>query len=264
MDIAKIHIEYAHKSGFSSATCNGSCHTKVLPYLSVVQAVEGSYDIQLDNDRTYNTGNGGFFIAPSNVHQRIIHNTDPTSKKITCRWVFIKIKINNIYSFDEKFGFPTILPQNIKSEMNTVFDELFCSNNAFDEYICYYKIVKLLSLVANEKEQRLSPYIEEALNYIKDNYREKISVENIAAQVQLSSSHLFAVFKKQIGVSPISFLNSYRMSIAAEQLQGTTKSINQIAAEVGIDDSIYFNKIFKKYYQMPPTEYRNCYMTKAE
>ena len=74
MDIAKIHIEYAHKSGFSSTTCNGSCHTKVLPYLSVVQAVEGSYDIQLDNGKTYNTGNGGFFIAPANVQQRIVHN----------------------------------------------------------------------------------------------------------------------------------------------------------------------------------------------
>ena len=264
MDIAKIHIEYAHKSGFSSTTCNGSCHTKVLPYLSVVQAVEGSYDIQLDNDRTYNTGNGGFFIAPSNVHQRIIHNTDPKSKKIICRWVFIKIKINDMYSFDEKFSFPTILPEDVKTEMNAVFDRLFCSDNAFDEYICYYKIVKLLSLVANEKEQLLPPYTEEALNYIKDNYREKISVEDIAAQVQLSSSHLFAVFKKEFGVSPISFLNSYRMSIAAEQLQGTTKSINQIASEVGIDDSIYFNKIFKKYYQMSPTEYRNCYITKAE
>ncbi len=264
MHIEKIHIEYAHKSGFSSTTCNGSCHTKVLPYLSVVQAVEGSYDIQLDNDRTYNTGNGGFFIAPSNVHQRIIHNTDPKSKKIICRWVFIKIKINDMYSFDEKFSFPTILPEDVKTEMNAVFDRLFCSDNAFDEYICYYKIVKLLSLVANEKEQLLPPYTEEALHYIKDNYREKISVEDIAAQVQLSSSHLFAVFKKQMGVSPISFLNSYRMSIAAEQLQGTTKSINQIASEVGIDDSIYFNKIFKKYYQMSPTEYRNCYITKAE
>jgi AraC-like DNA-binding protein len=264
MLIEKIYVEYAHKSGFSSATCNGSCHTKVLPYLSVVQAVEGSYDIQLDNGKTYNTGNGGFFIAPANVHQRIVHNVSPTSKKMVCRWVFIKIKINDIYSFDEKFGFPTILPQNIKSEMNTVFDELFCSNNAFDEYICYYKIVKLLSLVANEKEQRLSPYIEEVLQYIKDNYREKISVEDIAAQVQLSSSHLFAVFKKQMGVSPISFLNSYRMSIAAEQLQVTTKSINRIAAEVGIEDSIYFNKIFKKHYQMSPTEYRNCNIAKAE
>ena len=264
MDIAKIHIEYAHKSGFSSATCNGSCHTKVLPYLSVVQAVEGSYDIQLDNGKTYNTGNSGFFIAPANVQQRIVHNVSPTSKKMVCRWVFIKIKINDIYSFDEKFGFPTILPQNIKSEMNTVFDELFCSDNAFNEYICYYKIIKLLSLVANEKEQQLPLYIEKALHYIKENYREKISVEDIAAQAQLSSSHLFAVFKKQFGVSPISFLNSYRMSIAAEQLQGTTKSINQIAAEVGIGDSIYFNKMFKKYYQMSPTEYRNRYMSKTE
>ena len=264
MQIEKIVIEYAKKDGFTSALCDGVCHTKVLPYLSVVQAVEGSYDIQLDNGTTYNTGNGGFFIAPSNVQQRIIHNTDPESKKMICRWIFVKIKINDIYSFDEKFDFPTILPQNIKSEMNTVFDELFCSDNAFDEYICYYKIVKLLSLVAKEKEQRLPLYIEEALRYIKDNYREKISVEDIAAQAQLSSSHLFAVFKKQFGVSPISFLNSYRMSIATEQLQGTTKSINQISSEVGVDDSIYFNKIFKKYYQMSPTEYRNCYTTKAE
>ena len=101
MDIAKIHIEYAHKSGFSSATCNGSCHTKVLPYLSVVQAVEGSYDIQLDNGKTYNTGNGGFFIAPSNVQQRIVHNVNLTSKKIVCRLIIIKNKINDIYSFDE-------------------------------------------------------------------------------------------------------------------------------------------------------------------
>ena len=263
MQIEKIVIEYAKKDGFTSTLCDGVCHTKVLPYLSVVQAVEGSYDIQLDNGKTYNTGNGGFFIAPANVQQRIVHNVNPTSKKMVCRWIFIKIKIKDIYSFDEKFSFPTILPENLKAEMNAVFDRLFCSDNAFDEYVCYYQIIKLLSLVANEKEQQLPLYIEKALHYIKENYREKISVEDIAAQAQLSSSHLFAVFKKQFGVSPISFLNSYRMSIAAEQLQVTTKSINRIAAEVGIEDSIYFNKIFKKHYQMSPTEYRNCNITKA-
>jgi len=264
MQIEKIVIEYAKKDGFTSTLHDGVCHTKVLPYLSVVQAVEGSYDIQLENDVICNTGSGGFFIAPSNVQQRIVHNTDPTSKKMICRWIFIKIKINDIYSFDEKFSFLTILPQNIKSEMNTIFDRLFCADNPFDEYVCYYEIIRLLSFVASEKEQRLPPYIAQALHYIKDNYSEKISVEDIAAQVQLSSSHLFAVFKKQMGVSPISFLNSYRMSIAAELLQGTTKSISQIASEVGIDDSIYFNKMFKKHYQMSPTEYRNCYITKAE
>ena len=263
MQIKKIGIEYASKSGFSSTTCNSMCHTKVLPYLSIVQAVEGSYDIQLENDVICNTGSGGFFIAPSNVQQRIVHNTDPASKKMICRWIFIKIKINDIYSLDEKFSFPTILPQNIKSEMNAVFDRLFCADNTFDEYICYYEIIKLLSLVANEKEKILPAYMEQALCYIKDNYSKKISIEDIAKRAHLSSSHLFAIFKKEMGVSPISFLNNHRMSIAAELLQGTTKSIIQIASEVGIDDSIYFNKMFKKHYQMSPTEYRNCYITKA-
>lgn len=264
MNIEKINIEHIHKSGFSSAACNGVCHMKALPYLSVVQAVEGFYDIQIDNGATHNTGNGGFFIAPSNAQQRIVHNVDRSSKRMVCRWVFMKIKINDVYSFDEKFSFPTVLPEDVKSEMNAAFDRLFYANNAFDEYICYHQIIKLLSTVAIEKEQPLPPYIEQALRYIKNNYREKVSVEDIARRTHLSVSRLFAVFKKQMGVSPISFLNSYRMSIAAEQLQGTTKPINQISAEVGVDDSIYFNKIFKKYYQMSPTEYRNCYMTKTE
>ena len=113
MHIEKVHIEYAHKSSFSSTQCDGVQHIKVLPFLSVVQAVEGSYDIQLDNGTTYNTGNGGFFIAPSNAQQRIVHNTDRSSKKMIYRWIFIKIKINDIYDFDEKFRFPTILPQSI-------------------------------------------------------------------------------------------------------------------------------------------------------
>ena len=143
MQIKKINIEYAHKSGFSSSTCDGSCHSKVLPYLSVVQAVEGSYDIQLDNGVTHNTGSGGFFIAPSNVYQRIVHNTDRSTKNMICRWVFIKVKINDIYNFDEKFSFPTVLPEDVVAEMNSVFDGLFCADNAFDEYIYYYQIVYL-------------------------------------------------------------------------------------------------------------------------
>ncbi len=259
MHIEKIHVEYIHKNGFTSNAHDGICHTKILPYLSVAQSVEGSYDIQLNNGITHNTGSGGFFIAPSNVQQRIIHNVDRTSKNITCRWVYMKIKINDIYNFDEKFNLPTILPENVKAKMNSVFDKLFCADNTFDEYICYYEIVKLLSLVANEKEQPLPPYIEQTLHYIKNNYGEKISVEDIAKQANLSASYLFATFKKQMGVSPICFLNNYRLSIAEELLQGTTMSINQISAEVGINDSIYFNKMFKKHYQMSPSKYRETY-----
>ena len=264
MQIEKVHIEYAGKGSFSSARFNGACHTKVLPYLSVVQAVEGSYDIQLDNGTTYNTGSSGFFIAPANVQQCIVHNEDPVSKKMNCRWVFLKIKINDIYNYDENFSFPTVLPPDRKSEMHAVFDRLFGSENAFDEYICYYEIVKLLSLVAVEKEEAFPFYIDQTLRYIKNNYNRKISVADLARQAHLSSSHLFAAFKKQMSVSPICFLNNYRMSVAAERLQGTGKAVNQIAAEVGIDDPIYFNKMFKKHYQMSPSKYRETYKNGKE
>ena len=259
MHIEKINIEYAHKSGFSSTLCDGIRHTKVLPYLSIVQAVEGSYDIRLDNGETYNTGNGGFFIAPSDVQQFIVHNMDSQSKKMVCRWIFLKIKINDIYNFDENFSFPTILQKSIKSEMNTIFDKLFCADNTFDEYICYHKIIKLLFSVSNEKVQIIPKPIERSLCYIKNNYGKKISVDDIAKEACLSSSHLFAVFKKELGVTPISYLNNYRISIAAELLQGTTKSINQISADVGINDPIYFSIIFKKHYQMSPSKFRELY-----
>lgn len=264
MDIEKINIDYVHKSGFSSTAHDGICHTKVLPYLSVVQAVEGSYDIQLDNGDTYNTGVGGFFIAPSNVQQRIGHNADSSTKNMVCRWVFIKVRINGVCDFDDRFSFPEILPEEIKSELNDVFDRLFETDNGFDEYVCYHQIIKLLSVVAVEKEQSLPPYLEDVLRFIKENYRDKLSVEDIARMAHLSPSYLHAVFRKRMGVSPISYLNNYRLSIAADLLQGTEESIAKIAENVGIPDSVYFNKAFKKHYQMSPTQYRNFYKNKVK
>ena len=47
MKFKKIELDYVEKNGFSSVSFDGICHIKTLPYLSVVQAVEGNYDIQL-------------------------------------------------------------------------------------------------------------------------------------------------------------------------------------------------------------------------
>ena len=262
MNIKKIDIEYATKNGFHSNKTDGIRHTKILPYLSVVQAVEGNYDIQLGNDKVHNTKNSGFFIAPSNIQQIITHHEDKKSRTMHCRWVFLKIKINNVYIFDYLHQFPAIIPEPFKTQMNHIFDKLFSTNNKFSEYVCYYEIAELLSLIAEEKEYRLPLFLDDAITYIKNNYREKITIEEISAKCNISASYLFSAFKKYIGVSPISYLNQYRLSIAAEELLDTSKNICEISQNVGIYDSIYFNKIFKKQYQMSPTEYRKQYIVK--
>ena len=71
MEISKLDLEYFYKSGFTSDSFDGIRHIKTLPYLSVVQATEGSYDIQLGNGAHFNTGDSGFFIAPSHIQQVI-------------------------------------------------------------------------------------------------------------------------------------------------------------------------------------------------
>lgn len=259
MKFKKIELDYVEKNGFSSVSFDGICHIKTLPYLSVVQAVEGNYDIQLGKGEMYNTGTGGFFVAPSDVQQTITHNADKTSENIVCRWVFLKININDLYDLDDLYDFPVIIPETHKYEMNLVFDRLFASHNLFDEYVCYYEIIRILSLISKKKEHKLSMHSDNAITYIRDNFRNRITVKNIAEGVNLSESHLFSVFKKEIGVSPITYLNNYRLSVAADELIKTDKTIIEIADMVGINDSVYFNKLFRKSYQMSPSKYREVY-----
>ncbi|MDD6262125.1 MAG: AraC family transcriptional regulator [Clostridiales bacterium] len=259
MKINKIQLEYAARSDFASPLYDGVRHTKVLPYLSVVQAVVGNYDIQLNNGKTYNTGDGGFFIAPSDVRQDIVHNADKERNIMVCRWVFLKIRLNNLYCIDDVYSFPEIIPGEHREEMNLLFNRLFAAEDIFDEYVCYYEIIRLLFRMAKEKDRKLSGYVDGALEYIKNNYRQKITVRDIAREVNLSESHLFSVFKKETGFSPITYLNNYRLSAAADLLLRDNKTIVEIADEVGICDSVYFNKLFRKNYQMAPSKYRETH-----
>ncbi len=259
MNINKIQLEYFKKDGFSSVSNDGIRHIKTLPYLSVVQAVEGNYDIRLGKGEVHNTKIGGFFIAPSDIQQTIVHNTDKTSKKMVCRWVFLKIKVNDLYDLDDLYDFPVIIPEAYKNEMNSLFNQLFATDNLFDEYVCYYEIVRILSLISKKKNHKFPLYLDNSLTYIKDNFKNKITVRDIAEDVNLSESHLFSIFKKEMGVSPITYLNNYRLSVAADELLKTDKTIVEIADMVGIGDSVYFNKMFRKAYQMSPSKYRELY-----
>ena len=264
MKIKKIKIEYAIKDGFVSTNSDGVHHSKTLPYLSVVQAVEGNYDISLKNSKTYNTEKGGFFIAPQDVIQTITHHHNPETRRMICRWVFLKIKFNDLYIFDKYYDLPTILPTEYINEMNKIFNDLFSTDDAFDEQICYLKIAKLLFKIAKINENGSNNCVENAIDFIKDNYHKKIDVKSIANSVNMSESNLYSVFKKHTAFSPISYLNNYRLSAATEQLINTDKSISEISKSVGIDDSVYFNKLFRKAYNMSPKKYKELFNLKSK
>lgn len=259
MDIKKIQIEYARKSVWSTNTIDGLHHIKTLPYISIVQGVEGNYDIQLNDGETYNTGEQGFFVTPANVKQSIVHHTDKISGNMYCRWVFLIVKVNDTSFFDDFYKLPIIVPDEYKSAMNSIFDRLFSADNIFDENICYNEIIKQLSLFSEKGTDVPVKRFNKTIHYIKENYSSKISVEELATAENLSVTHFIASFKKETGMSPISFLIYFRLSMATEMLLNTKKTIGQIAYDVGINDPFYFNKLFKKAYKLSPSEFRAIY-----
>ena len=256
LEIKRIDFRYIQKNMSESNTCNRVQHIKSLPWLSVVQSQEGSYDIQLDDCPRYKTGDGGFFIAPSQVVQKITHFTNPDSNLMRFRWIFVDIVINNMYRLDYLYDFPTIVPNEMKNAMNNLFDRLFSSDNLCDEMSVYYQIVKLLLQIAVPKNIVANKTLLSALDYIQHHYAEDISVAQLSKVACASEAYLYEIFKKNLGTSPIAYLNHYRISVASEMLKQTDESVGKISEIVGFRDPAYFSRVFRRTFRVSPREYR--------
>ncbi|GEM01399.1 Two-component response regulator, YesN/AraC family, consists of REC and AraC-type DNA-binding domains [Halolactibacillus halophilus] len=100
--------------------------------------------------------------------------------------------------------------------------------------------------------------VNQTIDYIKEHYQEELALEVLAKQVFISPTYLSKIFKKEKGVSLITWLNDYRI----EQAKITIKEqpawpMYRVAAEVGFKDYKYFVRVFKKKTGDSPTEFRN-------
>lgn len=113
------------------------------------------------------------------------------------------------------------------------------------------------SLLSEEKGgPEYSQVIKQVLNIIKKEYSNGITLESVADQVYLSPPYLGVLFNKETGTSFNHYLTEIRLRRAAELLKSSNIRIANIAAYVGISNPSYFNKLFKKKYDMTPAEYR--------
>lgn len=99
--------------------------------------------------------------------------------------------------------------------------------------------------------------VQQIMKYMETHYREKISLDQIAENMYLSSFYISKIFKSETGDTPINYLISLRMEKAREILdQNPEESIQETAAAVGYEDAYHFSKLFKKYYGISPLYYK--------
>jgi len=119
--------------------------------------------------------------------------------------------------------------------------------------------LKELGLLVNRinmQEKSISKDFSYAINYINNNYKEKISFTKIAEKLNLSYDYFQHSFKKVTGYSPRTFLINKRLEEAEKLLRINEHNCTEIAYLCGFSNSAQFSMLFKKRYSVTPREYR--------
>ena len=108
-----------------------------------------------------------------------------------------------------------------------------------------------------KKKNTLSKSVMLCLNYIDSHFNEKITVEELAAYVELNPRYLTALFKKEIGKTITEYISTKRVEVAQSLLARTEYTYAQIAYSLSFCSQSHFSKVFREHTGYTPRQYRN-------
>lgn len=127
-----------------------------------------------------------------------------------------------------------------------------------DEICLWIKKVlqTFMERVDDAKGRKNLQVIQKAAEYMKQNYREKVTIDDIARAVYLSPCYLSRIFKQELGCTLMEYLTQLRVDKAKAMLRNPKYNVMQVATEIGFDDPSYFAKVFKKSEGVTPSQFR--------
>lgn len=97
-------------------------------------------------------------------------------------------------------------------------------------------------------------YIENAVNYIRNNFSSRITLNDVAEVCAITPEHLSRIFKKETGFGFVEYLTFIRLQHAEYLIKTKKMSITEVSHRCGFEDSNYFSYTFKKKYGISPRE----------
>lgn len=138
------------------------------------------------------------------------------------------------------------------------------SNQARMDLLLKSELLRLFWLLEGDEDRiyrqdngiSYSGIVRPALEYMAENFREDITISQLAELVHLSKSHFMNCFKKAVGIGAIEHLTQLRINAACEALTATEKKIAEIAFDCGYNNLSNFNRHFLNMVGCTPNEYR--------
>lgn len=222
---------------------------------------EGSCKYFIDK-KIYNISAGDVVLIPKGViHKTHYETTNYKRILINCSGSYIplsvKTKLKDIACFT---GNPTT--KKLFEENLQIIEKEYFSPDEFSDDIIRNKLGEILltvarSSVVNSVSEEI-PVVDRALEYIHTHYMTNMTLSETASHCYISKEHLSRIFKKETGFGFNEYLTIYRLKKAETLLRDQPKGkISEIAYLCGFNDSNYFSKVYKKMYNISPTQTKN-------
>ncbi len=103
-------------------------------------------------------------------------------------------------------------------------------------------------------------FIEKSIQYIHDNFKQKLPLQLVSSYVFVNPQYFSRIFKKEVGVNYIDYVNKLKIEYACKLLETTSYPAYRISGECGFTDPSYFNRVFVQQMKLTPKAYRRKYL----
>lgn len=222
--------------------------------------LEGEGDFYVQNVHHHLKKGQGFLIEPDHQTTYISDAEHP--------WTYIWVGFsgreaqNILYSIGLTQETPIFTCNQGERLKKYVFDMLEHNySNQADSYRLLGMLYLFLSVIAESQKNKIEAptgnvYVNHAVSYIQNHYSLSLTVEEISDYVGVNRSYLSSLFKKYTGLSPIKYLQNFRITRAEHMLRVTDLSIESIALSCGYQSAEAFHKIFRQLVGMSPKSFR--------
>jgi AraC-like DNA-binding protein len=248
-------IGFYPKAAFHNRERKNGCAQYILIYCV---SGKGWYSL---NNKTYTVTGNQFFIIPAGAsHKYGADITNPWS----IYWVHFTGETAEFYYkllTTSKKPAPVIAIANATRLM--LFDDIvqhleLMNNNDNIVYSnsCLYAFLSSFQVSEMRISINENDLIQQCISYMKKNLDKTLRLDELSRAVNLSSSHLSAIFRNRMKYSPIHLFTSFKMQKACQLLMDGHLNIKTIAHSLGYDDQYHFSRVFKNTMGVSPKKFK--------
>lgn len=244
---------------------------KAIDQYVLIYCVDGAGFYVVDGKR-YEVKKNQYFILPANKPHEYGTTED---KRWSIYWVHFKGTCAHVYA--EGATTPQTINVAINSRISeriNIFDEILTTLQTGDgledlryasslfhhflasmRYLGQFRRAKTVAGDKNTSDKGID-IVEQAIHYMRENIEQHITLDDVLHYIGYSHSHFSTLFKRKTGKSPLAYFNRLKIEYACHLLKTTDLKVNQICYKVGIEDALYFSRLFSKTMGMAPTAFK--------